>query len=64
MSRVDDYSRSNLVDDEDADTEHTPLTGCLTWGKRSMGADGQMIPSEQEEMFWTSLRGVNDNEAS
>jgi hypothetical protein len=55
--------KSNLSENEydDVDSEYGQLTGKLTWGRREMGADGRMLPSEQEEMFWTSLRGVNDN---
>lgn len=59
-ARKDD--RSNLSQkDHDDDRDYGPLTGKLTWGRRTQGADGRLHPSEQEEMFWTSLRGVNDN---
>lgn len=54
--------RSNLAQkDHDDEADYGPLTGQLTWGRRSRNADGSIRPSEQEEMFWTSLRGVNDN---
>lgn len=63
MTKAKAKTNSNLDEDEyyDHDLVHRPLTGKLTWGIREMGADGRILPSEQEEMFWTSLRGVNDN---
>ena len=56
-------TRSNLSQkDHDDEREYGPLTGNLTWGVRTRNADGLLRPSEQEDMFWTSLSGVNDND--